>query len=368
MSIHKELILEANKLKEFSDYDYPEVSRLLDEAGKVALSWSGSCLGYHSRVYYRNLETPPAGASFSIEWGLYSGYDSLGMGSTGDWVEYTFKEIVDYIQDKAGNPDISNSSKKSIEAREIIDDVKHNILALIHSKGLVEHDIFLQKLLEEMEAIEAPSKEDFLKNSLPRGQVITRDQNVEHKILNPPHKVVECTVCGITAAFFAAGKLYKVIQRIAKYLQNQESKMVIEERIGTHVFIGHGRSHDWRDLKDFVSERLNLPWDEFNRVPVAGLTNITRLAQMLDQASIAFLVMSAEDEQADGNQHARMNVIHEVGLFQGRLGFERAIVLLEEGCEEFTNIQGLGQIRYPKGNISAVFEEIRQVLERESII
>ena len=29
---------------------------------------------------------------------------------------------------------------------------------------------------------------------------------------------------------------------------------------------------------------------------------------------------------------ARMNVIHEVGLFQGRLGFERAIVLLEEGC------------------------------------
>jgi predicted nucleotide-binding protein len=38
--------------------------------------------------------------------------------------------------------------------------------------------------------------------------------------------------------------------------------------------------------------------------------------------------MTAEDEQADGNHHARMNVIHEVGLFQGRLGFERAIVLL----------------------------------------
>jgi predicted nucleotide-binding protein len=47
-----------------------------------------------------------------------------------------------------------------------------------------------------------------------------------------------------------------------------------------------------------------------------------------------------------------MNVIHEVGLFQGRLGFKRAIVLLEEGCKEFSNIQGLGQIRYPKGNIS----------------
>ena len=49
-------------LKEFSDYDYSEVSRLLDEAGKVAPSWSGSWLGYHSCVYYNNLETPPAGA------------------------------------------------------------------------------------------------------------------------------------------------------------------------------------------------------------------------------------------------------------------------------------------------------------------
>lgn len=123
----------------------------------------------------------------------------------------------------------------------------------------------------------------------------------------------------------------------------------------------------WRELKDFVSDRLGLPWDEFNRVPVAGVTNITRLAQMLEQASFAFLVMTAEDEQVDGNHHARMNVIHEVGLFQGRLGFERAIVLLEEGCEEFSNIQGLGQIRFPKGNISAIFEDIRAVLEREGI-
>jgi hypothetical protein len=40
-------------------------------------------------------------------------------------------------------------------------------------------------------------------------------------------------------------------------------------------------------------------------------------------------------------------------LFQGRLGFDRATVLLEEGCEKFSNIHGLGRIRFPKGNISA---------------
>jgi predicted nucleotide-binding protein len=63
-----------------------------------------------------------------------------------------------------------------------------------------------------------------------------------------------------------------------------------------------------------------------------------------------------------------MNVVHEAGLFQGRLGFSRAIVMLEEGCEQFSNIEGLGQIRFPQGNISAVFEEVRRVLEREGLI
>ncbi|MGH2442129.1 MAG: TIR domain-containing protein, partial [Chloroflexota bacterium] len=65
---------------------------------------------------------------------------------------------------------------------------------------------------------------------------------------------------------------------------------------------------------------------------------------------------------------ARRNVIHEAGLFQGRLGFERAIILLEEGCEEFSNIHGLGQLRFPRGRISAVFDDVRRVLEREGLL
>lgn len=56
---------------------------------------------------------------------------------------------------------------------------------------------------------------------------------------------------------------------------------------------------------------------------------------MLHASAIAFLVMTGEDELKGGKVHARMNVIHEAGLFQGRLGFTKAIVLLEEGCEEF---------------------------------
>ena len=140
------------------------------------------------------------------------------------------------------------------------------------------------------------------------------------------------------------------------------------DKVGTKVFIGHGSAAAWRDLKDFVKDRLDLPFDEFNRVPIAGKATVARLREMLDEAAFAFLVMTAEDEHHDGTKHARMNVVHEAGLFQGRLGFDRAIVILEENCEEFSNIEGLGQIRFPKGNIKACFEEVRRVLEREGIL
>jgi predicted nucleotide-binding protein len=142
----------------------------------------------------------------------------------------------------------------------------------------------------------------------------------------------------------------------------------VNRSIGSRVFIGHGRSPIWRELKDFLSDRLELRWDEFNREAVAGITTFGRISEMLDSASFAFLVMTAEDQHSDTTTHARQNVVHEVGLFQGRLGPKKAIILLEEGCNEFSNIVGLSQIRFPKGQISAVFEEIRRVLEREGVI
>ena len=113
---------------------------------------------------------------------------------------------------------------------------------------------------------------------------------------------------------------------------------------------------------------MALPWDEFNREAVAGITTFERISSMLDAASFAFLIMTAEDQHSDATTYARQNVVHEVGLFQGKLGPRKAIILLEEGCQEFTNIVGLSQIRFPKGRISAVFEEIRRVLEREGVI
>jgi predicted nucleotide-binding protein len=76
-------------------------------------------------------------------------------------------------------------------------------------------------------------------------------------------------------------------------------------------------------------------------------------------------VMTAEDGKVDGSKVARQNVVHEAGLFQGKLGMRRAILLVEDGCETFSNVHGLTHIPFPAGRIRAAFEDVRQVMERE---
>lgn len=163
-------------------------------------------------------------------------------------------------------------------------------------------------------------------------------------------------------------KRIKLLEQCVLNIKKAGELTFVGNNLGLRTFIGHGRSPIWRELKDFINDRLHLPWDEFNREAVAGKSTFERISEMLDLANFAFLVMTAEDQHSDDSTHARQNVVHEVGLFQGRLGHRKAIILLEEGCSEFSNITGLSQIRFPKGNISASFEKIRRVLEREGVI
>ena len=131
------------------------------------------------------------------------------------------------------------------------------------------------------------------------------------------------------------------------------------------VFIGHGRDGQWRDLKDHLHEKHGYAVEAYEIGSRAEHTIRDILQQMLTGSSIALLVMTGEDETKDGKLLARQNVVHEAGLFQGRLGFSQAIILLEEGTEEFSNIAGLQQIRFPKGKIRETFGDVLAALKRE---
>jgi predicted nucleotide-binding protein len=369
MNEHLKIFQIADELETQSKQNpITEIQAVEDAANEVGKSWSGSWLGYHARVYYENLQPIPPGARFSKEWGFTELYAIEG--TVGNWVECDSDEIINEILRLSGIENIDSLDTEANQTREKFDEAQAMLLSLLSPfSDTDQSDSFLSDLIDKIKKEKVFSIADYVKYYRPSGQQMSRDMNaIQSGLHTPPHILVLSRTASIKGSYTSCATLSKYARRAASHIENLTKKDIESERVGTNVFIGHGRSSSWRDLKDFIQDRLHLPWDEFNRVPVAGFTNIARLSEMLDNAAIAFIVMTAEDEQADGKLHARMNVIHEAGLFQGRLGFEKAILILEEGCEEFSNVQGLGQIRFPAGNISAKFEEIRQVLEREGLV
>jgi hypothetical protein len=372
MQSHDELSALARKLSSLAeDADKPEFEaplKALDEAAKtVEKAFSGSWLGYHSRVYFYGFQSPRPGAHFSQEWGLMDDYGIRGTSEY--WAELKPEEVSEYIEDLAGHPDLSTPRNIAKKAKSEFNTIKMDFDSIIETELADHSDKFLEKMRGEIDQLAPLSISKIIDFLSPKTQFMTRDAAAMGQgILVPPHVFPIAEVMSLRQTIDVCRKGADKIAKIASHLERQNQRKRVSSRIGTNVFIGHGRSRIWRELKDFVSDRLSLPWDEFNRVPVAGVTNIARLSEMMDAAAIAFLVMTAEDEMADGGLQARMNVIHEAGLFQGRLGFTKAVVLIEEDCMEFSNIQGLGHIKFPKGNISACFEDVRLVLEREGII
>lgn len=342
------------------------LSALMDAANEAGRSFSGSWLGYHSRVYYAGMQKPPPGARFSQTYGLR---DSIVSETVGDWRIQDPDAVKDHIRKSAGNPAMAELREQEHTTAAFFRKSKSDIGSILAGELAKGEDRFLERLTQDMEATASRTPSEMSALWRPTGQFISSDyEAVGGGMQLPPHVAIMAEVGSLNSTFVACRQLAETARKAGSHLARKASRGVAASRIGTNVFIGHGRSAAWRELKDFVKDRLGLPFDEFNRVPVAGVTNIARLAEMLDAAAIAFVIMTAEDEQRDGKLQARMNVIHEVGLFQGRLGFTKGIVMLEEGCEEFSNIQGLGQIRFPTGRISAAFEDVRQVLEREGVL
>ncbi len=332
-------------------------------AGEVGAAWSGSPLGYHANVYYSGLATPPPGCHFSSEWGLMR---ASARGTSGDWREYPYDQVIRAICQAAGNPDLAPLETVSQDVANVFRNEQSRFESLTSAALSGVSDPYLESLLGQASQLRVPSVADGIRAQLPTGQLMSRDTaGMKHA----PHQKVLAQAAVIRAPFVQCQELARLCSLAADHLEltvDQPRPRIVLS--GTKVFIGHGRSLEWRKLKDFLQDRIGLEWDEFNRVAVAGVTNVGRLEAMLDDAAIAFLVMTAEDEQVDGALRARENVVHEAGLFQGRLGFMKAILMVEDTCEPFSNIDGLGQLRFPKGRIEAVFEEVRTVLEREGMV
>ena len=165
-----------------------------------------------------------------------------------------------------------------------------------------------------------------------------------------------------------SSKMRKPTTRIPHDTPNEKVEILGRATAKSCVFIGHGRSVLWERLQLFLENDLGLETVSYESESRAGDSIVPVLEKMLGQATFAVMVLIAEDETAAGGRRARQNVIHEAGLFQGRLGFKRAILLRQEGIEDFTNVAGLQYIPFAGDRIEQTFWDLQRVLKREGLL
>lgn len=372
--ITENLLEVAKKLEAATDpltsSDTQARKEALDSAiDRIGRSWCGSFLGYHARTYLQGFRPATGADFFDREWGIeVDGYCSK---TTHGWGVYADEDVKAVLAELANEGELSELTRLGNQVHQAVDRLKGQLCAILSATSRGQSDEYLGGLKEKAEHMFTWADAGTVGQAYVSGRTfMSRDSAATSEGLRiPPHLQVQAQLVSAFSPVAGAMALAEIARQAAEYLQIRDHLEVGEERtMGGRIFIGHGRSQAWRELKDFLTGRLHLEYEEFNREPVAGISTTERLSTMLNECCFALLVLTAEDVQADGSVRARENVVHEVGLFQGRHGFRKAIVLLEKGCNEFSNVHGLGHIPFEKGHIGNAFEEIRRVFEREGIL
>ena len=125
-----------------------------DEIGK---SFSGSWLGYHSRVYFGDFTSPPPGKHFDPEYGLSGRL--VGSRASSDWRECVADEVVQRIRAMAQIESIDGAIREAKRKRTEISAIIADAISIIQ---LSKPDPFLTSLCEQMEKIELPSRVDII--------------------------------------------------------------------------------------------------------------------------------------------------------------------------------------------------------------
>jgi hypothetical protein len=133
---------------------------LAEAAEKIEHAFSGSWLGYHSRVYYEGLRRPPPGSNFSQEWG-FAGYPELvGHGSRGNWREFDPEDVKSSIYQLAGSPDLGPAQAAAADAAGIFDEAKAEVVSILEIELSQSPDPFLSRLKGDLEKLEPMSSSD----------------------------------------------------------------------------------------------------------------------------------------------------------------------------------------------------------------
>lgn len=133
------------------------------------------------------------------------------------------------------------------------------------------------------------------------------------------------------------------------------------------VLVVHDAHPQLPDIRDFIEDRCGLLFHELNSTSMTEHDAESAMKESLDRCCFAVCLLSARDHAQNGQHRTDQDTVHRAGLLQGRYGFGRVAILIEDGCDTFSNIAGLIRLDFPAGRVQSTFLELERMLAREGL-
>jgi len=238
----------------------PEIAELRRKAEAVAQAsrlvgeaWSGSCMGHHTMLYFKDFEKPPLGDQFNVEWGTLNGVPP-------GWLERTVDEVKSRIQElSAVDLDALEREYKSFERAqtELRDDLLIELTPLELSAGFAKE----KQMLSSIESVVFDREDEgrFIKGIVDSCPRITRDlEAINSGRRLPAHTYYEAIAHKVDRGCAKAEDLWKTAKLLLRRLETivgdefaaAEEKTAAARQV-TNIYNLHGsnarvniRSHD----------------------------------------------------------------------------------------------------------------------------
>lgn len=198
----------------------PDLEAIKSAADQLTRSFSGSWLGYHSRVYFEDFQIPPPGAVFSIEWGLML---RSSNDSTENWREYDSELVKEHLFRIADGRSLDHGRNAAIGAIHQFNTASREVLSILEVVLMSGPDSFLTGLKEDIQSLRHSSMIDIADNWIKskQGKPITiRDvRAVNEGTSIPPHFEVMAEVLSIQNAFDVCAELAGIASNAASHIQ-----------------------------------------------------------------------------------------------------------------------------------------------------
>jgi len=189
---------------------------------KIGASWSGSSMGYHSELYFRNFERPPLGAEFSPEWG---GINGIPAG----WQKRSSDEVKAHIEKLAGVSiaDIEKETEKAVSAAEELRSEIVTEISGLHVYTGMEQE---KKLLSELEKFKwGVTINEYMDANLPK-TFISRDSEAYYQgVRVSAHQYYEGVAFEKNSECLAVQEFFKTAARLLRQIELNAGPMGLSD-------------------------------------------------------------------------------------------------------------------------------------------